>query len=518
MGKGTRKRLDRQEQAHRQSQAAAAEQKKTNRKRLIWIAAAVVVVLAVAATVAIVRLHDTRTQNGDAIRDKVVMSSRHFKVDGAMMSYFIHSEMSAYVRANSNTISMEGLDPQADLKAQPCSIGSTRVETWFDYFADSATMNVRSILYLAEGASAAGLELTDADRTHIDEQIEIVRDQAKAENQTVEAFVAANFGQGVTTDDIRRAMELQMLGSKLRAHVESGVDCSEAALQTYYHEHAAPLSTCDYYTITFVSSIEDGFTEEQISRYNEGTKKWADDLAQCHDVDSFRAYLADYYRQYYEERGQSYDDAEIQASIDNNAALVEGHLYTGDALSIWALDPARQVGDTTVIEGENEYSVYLITKAPTRLDYKTRNFRQIVLTESGYETAVARRDKANELRDEFLAGEQTEAAFTALAEQYNEDRATRTTGGLCEDTRREDVSDNISAWLFEDGRKTGDIRIFKTDGDVYHLIYYVGEGEVCWKVTAKEQLKAEAYDQTFNELSLATDVTVDRDAIATLPG
>ena len=518
MGKGTRKRLDRQEELQKQAEAAAVQKKTAGRKRLVYIIVAAVAVLAILAVVLFRIRADIRRQNGDAIRETTVMSTEHFKVDGAMMSYFIHAELSAYARENANTIAAAGLDAKADLKTQSCPRGGDRIETWFDYFSDLAIQDVKRYLYVAEGATAEGLSLTAEDEAYLDQQIQIVRDQAKSENKTLEEFVSENFGQGVNLDDIRRAMDLQMLGSKLRAHVEDGVVCTDEKLQAYYQDNAVKLNTCDFYTITFASSVTDDMTAEDISAYNAVTKLWADGLAQCHDVDSFRAYLASYYQQYYEEQGQTYDDAEIQASIDNNASEVKGHTYSDTALSNWALDPSRQVGDTNVIEGDNEYSVYLITKAPTRLDYKTRTFRQIKLSGLSYETAVQRRDKVNELRDTFMAGEQTESAFAALAEQNNDDKADRDAGGLCENTRKGEVDEKVSDWLFEDGRKAGDVRILKNTNDTYYLVYYVGEGEVCWKVTAAEQLKSSAYDDLYNDLSLHTEVTVDREAIENLPG
>ncbi|MBR3289556.1 MAG: peptidylprolyl isomerase [Clostridia bacterium] len=516
MGKGTRKRLDRQEKLQQQAQELAVQKKAAGRKRLLWIAVVAVAVLAIAAVLLLRLRNDLRLQNGDVIREQIVMSSEHFQVDGAMMSYFIHSEAMAYARANSNTLTMEGLDPDTDLKTQTRTENGS--QTWFDYFADVAEENVRQYLRLTEGAQAAGLKLDADDEAYLDEQIETVRAQAKEENQTVEAFASAKFGLGVNLDDIRRAIDLQMLGAKLRPHLEQEVAATDEQLQAYYNENAAKLNTCDYYTITFVSSIEDGFTNDQILDYNAGTKRWADDLAKCHTMESFRAYLEGYYRMYYEDRGQEYDDAEIQASIDNTAKLVEEHIWTDDELSRWALDPSRQVGDTTVIEGTNEYSVYLITKAPTRLDYKTRDFRQIMLTKDTYETAVNMRDKANELRDRYEAGERTEAAFARLAEQYTDDANTKQAGGLCKNTRKGDTDAAVSAWLFDAARKAGDTRIIKSDDERYYLVYYVGEGEACWRVTAKEQMKAAAYNETYAALRANTQITVEQDAIATLPG
>lgn len=518
MGKGTRKRQDRQEQRRQQAQELAVQKKAASRKRLLWIAAAVAAALLIAAGLFLRLRGEMRRQNGDVIREQTVMASEHFRVDGAMMSYFIHSEAMAYAQENSSTLAAEGLNPDADLKSQTRSGNGT--QTWFDYFSGIATENVYQYLRLAEGAQAAGLKLDADDEAYLDEQIGTVRAQAKEEDKSVEAFVAEKFGLGVNLDDVRRAIDLQMLGAKLRPHIEESVTVTDEQLQAYYDENAARLNTCDYYTITFSASLEEDYTADQIRDYNEATRRWADDLAKCHNVEDFRAYLDGYYRMYYDGRGQAYDEAEIKASIDNTAKLIEGHVWTDDELSRWALDPSRRAGDTTVIErddnGVKEYAVYLITKAPTRLDYKTRNFRQILLTRSTYKTGAY--GEANDLRDEFEAGERTEAAFAELAKKHSEDLNTQASGGLYRNARKEDVDEKVAAWLFEESRKAGDVRIIKNQNDDFYVVYYVGEGEICWRVTAQNQMKTAAYNRASARLRKDTDITFDQDVMAELPG
>ena len=502
MGKGARKRLDRQVQAQQQAQTAAAQKKAADRKRILWIAVAIVAVVAIGLTLFFTLFN--RGNKGDGtFRDKIVMTSEHFQVDGAMMSFFIHSEVGLYVKNNASTLSLVGLDTESDLKSQPCS--EAGAETWYDYFANLAIQRVSYYLYLAEGATEAGITLDDDDKEYLDNQMQLVRDQAAQAKQEVELFVEENFGKGVTLDDIYRAIEIRRLGDKLRPHVESGVSYTDEELSTYYADNATKLNTCDYYAFTFDNTVVGG--EDK-----------AEELAECHDEAAFRAYLEEYYRRNYEDIGQSYNEAEIKAAFDTNVKVVEGYIYEETDLSDWALDPERQVGDTHVFEEEYGYTVYFITKAPARLDYKTCNYRQIVLTDTTDTIEVNRRTKINQIRDEYLAGEQTEAAFAALAERYNESKDSRASGGLCSDMRREDVGEKACDWLFDDSRKAGDIRIIKEDGDSYYLIYYIGEGEVCWKVTADAQIKEAAFNRTVNQLFEKTNISVDRAAIADLPG
>ena len=518
MGKGTRKRLDRQEEKKRQEQVAAEQKQAARRKRRVWIVAAIVAAVAVLAVGVLLIVREVRRQDGSVLRSQTVMSTEHYTVDGAMMSYFIHAEARAYAAEHASTIAAEGLDTAQDLKAQPYTLGSSNADTWYDYFAAQATEKVKQYLRLAEGAHKAGITLSAEDDAYLDKQIQVVRDQAKSENKDEAAFVSETYGLGVNLDDVRRAIDLQMLGARYRQSMEQDQTYTDEELQDYYQDHSAKLSTCDYYTITFVSAIDDSFSDDQILDYNAATKRWADDLAACHDMDSFRAFLADYYRRYYEERGQDYDDAEIQAAINANATLVEAYTYTDDELGRWALDPARQAGDTTVIEGENEYSVYLITKAPTRLDYKTKNFRQILLSKVTDGTASGARDKANQLRDEFAAGEQTEAAFAKLAKQYNLYDTDKENGGLCENVRKDGTDEKVSEWLFADGRTPGETRIIKNSSDVYYLIYYIGEGETCWKTLATEYMQRASLDEAYDRLYGSVEIEVNENAIKGLPG
>lgn len=99
--------------------------------------------------------------------------------------------------------------------------------------------------------------------------------------------------------------------------------------------------------------------------------------------------------------------------------------------------------------------------------------------------------KAQELLDSWKAGEATEEAFAALANENSEDPGSNTSGGLYEDVYPGQMIDSFDAWCFDEARQSGDTGIVKTDYG-YHIMYFVSKGEeIFWFETAKGDLISE---------------------------
>lgn len=64
--------------------------------------------------------------------------------------------------------------------------------------------------------------------------------------------------------------------------------------------------------------------------------------------------------------------------------------------------------------------------------------------------------KAQEILAQYQSGEQTEAAFAALAAQYSADTSTAANGGLYENIYQYQQSKNLDSWCFDASRKAGD--------------------------------------------------------------
>ena len=106
---------------------APADPKKTRRNTILIIAAVVVI----AAVVIGLAIYANTSPTNTAMKSSVALSSEHYEVNGAMMTYFFYSSYQSYASILSTYY---GLDTSKSLKAQNYSDEAT----WFDYMAAMA--------------------------------------------------------------------------------------------------------------------------------------------------------------------------------------------------------------------------------------------------------------------------------------------------------------------------------------------------------------------------------------------
>jgi len=119
---------------------------------------------------------------------------------------------------------------------------------------------------------------------------------------------------------------------------------------------------------------------------------------------------------------------------------------------------------------------------------KTGEDGQVTYSEEEWDQCLAR---AEELLEQWKAGDATEESFAELANQYSEDGGSNTTGGLYTGiTPQTNFMESFLNWSIDENRKVGDTGIVETPYG-YHIMYYVG-GEPIWIYEARE---AYLYDQ-----------------------
>ena len=94
-------------------------------------------------------------------------------------------------------------------------------------------------------------------------------------------------------------------------------------------------------------------------------------------------------------------------------------------------------------------------------------------TDKAKETAKAR---AEEILQEWAAGDATEESFAALAEQYSEDTGSSSNGGLYTNVSKGQMVEEFDAFCFDESRQPGDTAVvFGTNGRYagYHVMYFV---------------------------------------------
>lgn len=88
-------------------------------------------------------------------------------------------------------------------------------------------------------------------------------------------------------------------------------------------------------------------------------------------------------------------------------------------------------------------------------------------------------NQANEILDAWLAGEQTEAYFAALAKAHSQDSWENVeSGGLYTYVQKGEMEGDFDTWCFAEDRQPGDYGLVKTSYG-YHIMYFV-DAEDLW--------------------------------------
>ena len=203
---------------------------------------------------------------------------------------------------------------------------------------------------------------------------------------------------------------------------------------------------------------------------------------------------------------------EAVASQVDGARSTRSSTTKGSSLGAYKdwMTGSRQLGDAAVIE--NDGSGYYVVLFLSRDDnhYPLAQVRHILVKaeadESGAyteEAKAAAREKAEEIYAQWQAGDKTEDSFAALANEMSEDAGSNTRGGLYDAVAKNQMVKEFDAFCFE-GHKPGDTAIVYGETSSYagyHIMYYVGEGQLYSDYIAESAMRSEALQAWLTELS-----------------
>lgn len=122
---------------------------------------------------------------------------------------------------------------------------------------------------------------------------------------------------------------------------------------------------------------------------------------------------------------------------------------------------------------------------------------ETIRTETFPEEAWASAEtEAQQILDEWLAGDKTEESFGLLANEKSDD-GDGTTGGLYTDVETGMMVEAFDAWCFDAARQVGDYEIVKTEFG-YHVMYFCGS-TVLWPDQTKSVMISEAADKLLQD-------------------
>ena len=414
----------------------------------------------------------------------------------AELSYAYFNQYSTFLSQYGSYASLFGLDTTqgaASLKEQPCSM-MEEGKTWRDYFLQGAQQELQQVTALMSYAKANGLALDEDELASLDGDMAQLETAAKSYGYAnADRFLSAQYGTGVDARLARAMTQESMLAGKALQHYSDSLSYSDAELEEYYASLEGASDYFDYalYTVRAQPVPAEGENGEAQAAPDEQTMLEARMTAEAIET----AYLDGADIADPVERLNAAIEAEFDEASADERSRVSGAAL-GD-LSDWLRDAARQYGDVGVVESAGTGYTVAVFLSRDDNHYPTVSVRHILIKAAASEDGTysdeakqAALDKINEIKAEFDASDKSEESFAALAEQYSEDGGSNTNGGLYENIYRGQMVQEFNDLCFG-GRKSGDVGVVYGESGSYagyHLVYFVGEGDLYSNVIARSAL------------------------------
>lgn len=440
------------------------------------------------------------------------------KLSVAEYNYYYYMAYQSYAQAESS-YQEQGYSTGFPLDKAPdeASTGQTdedgNVIYYDDVVADYASNLAFQQLAVYLEAKAAGYTLNEDEQKQIDEAIDSLREQAKSNSYSLNAFIRANYSKGLNEKGLRKLLERELLATRYNNDIETKADESVTD-QQIKDEYAKDPKTYNYADTRYYAITLDALTkaasetdEEFNARKAEADKVHIDAanaiLEKVTDAETFKTAALEHKNS---NLAEGTKPTEADPTVEN-----VGSTYSALKTSIseetanWIFDAARKIGDKKVFTTEN--AVYVVLLNNPAYEGTSSDVRHCLIAfdvEDGEEVTdeikMAASKKANEVKDEWLKAGGTEDAFKEIVTKYNEDTASTENGGLYEDIRpNSSYVTEFKNWATNKARKTGDCEIVETEYG-YHLMYYVKSNGPDWQLTVREQLQSDAYSAEFETL------------------
>ncbi len=460
----------------------------------------------------------SKSESVEIVKNQALASSENYSISLPMGSYLFNS----YYQNYRQYAVYQGLDVTKSLKEQKYS----DTMTWFDYFMAMTKQYLQQILVLCEAANEENIVLEQSDLDNVDVTMKSLREAAENAGVKIDEYIVTNFGGNITEQGLRDYLELTALAQKYYTKLSNSFTYTDEDLEKYYNENPTSYQYADFLHFTFIYKSDqeqsDGSDPELEKRIAEA-KASAEELVKVKTQEEYIAWITKYLTEHPDlvsgtsETPLSGDDLTAAVSSATESALYKKYAYeVTSAAGKWVFDLSRKAFDTTIVENEGSYTVFMLIKPAYRDETVSKNVRHILFSAEKYggkdESALS---EATKVYKTWREGEKTEDSFAALVQEYTADSGSKYKGGLYEDVQEGDMVTEFNDWVFDSARKPGDTGIVKTNYG-YHLMYFVGDGDPAWKISAESVLRKTDLDNALNELIKKYEVDIDEDAAATI--
>lgn len=317
MGKSNRIRANRAN-----VQVQSLSNKKKNKGMPSWLMTLLTVIVAVVILASVVL--SLLASNGIFGRMTTIVSTDSYKVNKNMMAYYFAVQYNDFITNNESLLSSSSLNKEAALKGQMIQadnyidsyLTNNFQGSWYDFFMKKTLDSVSTVLLYCEEADALGIELTKDEIKELEASFDSLRTTASIYGYSLDAFLAANYGEGVNKTDMLKAMKYSALASKSAAQIAENLESAitDGRVDELYAKDPGKFNKIDYVTITLAETYADvqkelfgdkkaaDLTAENkadiVKLYNERVAEYkalAEKLGGAADVESFKALAAPHF-------------------------------------------------------------------------------------------------------------------------------------------------------------------------------------------------------------------------------
>lgn len=357
-----------------------------------------------------------------------------------------------------------------------------------------------------------GLELDEADKAYIDQQIESLREEAEGAGTSsgtdeetkvkysLNAYLRKVYGGSINERFLRKQLKIQLLAQKYLTERtdEIAEGYEQADIDAAYKKDTSKYDFVTFRAYTFNTTeltAEEKETDDQLKARQEKAdaevKKNANDFFKA--VKNEATFIAK--AKEFNKDTENYDvDKDTLYSMLKDSVSQN---FSEDAAK-WLFESSTKVGTTKLFsDDENgKYIVVLALKAPHQ--EQTVTARHILFSTKDQNTGsdlsdeeiAEKKNQAEEVLKQFNEGSKTEESFAALAVKNTEDSGSSAKGGLYKNIYPGQMVAEFNDWCFDAKRQPGDVEIVKTDYG-YHIIYFIAKDGTDYYDSAIRATKAE---------------------------
>ena len=376
-------------------------------------------------------------------------------------------------------------------------------QSWYDHLLEQAAQQLTESTAMAAKAESEGYTLSQEAQEGLESTLNQLNSAwAGYGYPSRDAFIRASFGAYMTYDKLVELVKQDILASDYAETQLDAIEHPDSDYEAYYKDNAGALDTIIYTQLTFRAGVP--VTDEQgnsIEMSDEEKKAAIEEQkpAQKALAEEVKAKLEA--GEDPEKLAEEYEDRLDSAAISRRAsgANVSMSIYAD-----WLMDAGRKTGDVTLVEQETVDSYYYyvsIFEDRFRDEEDTNTVRHLLVragsgtnpTQEQYDEAE---EKAQELLDQWKAGEATEDSFAELATANSQDTGSASSGGLISGiTSNSNYVEPFKDWAVDSARRAGDVELVKSEYG-WHIMYYASSDDPAWKITVGNALR----DQDREEL------------------